>query len=98
MFQVVWGFREGIDSTPQAARMLAHSEVVTFHAVGVDRAADGGCVQGGFDLFGAAIDNAGRDVDYPPLLPLFDHHGIAQLRGGNGGVGASGRAGLCVGE
>src|SRR5262249_59154775 len=81
MFQIVWVLRAGIDLASHPPRVLADRQVVAFHPIRIDHAADRRRPQGRFDLHGGPVDDAGGHLDHPTVRAFFYNDRVAQVRG-----------------
>src|SRR3990172_2046400 len=78
ILQVSTFLGEGVDFAPQAPGMLANRQVVSFHAVRVNRLADGRGFQEAVELVFQSIDQTRCHLDPPTALALFDDHRVTQ--------------------
>ena len=78
ILQVSTFLGEGVDFAPQAPGMLANRQVVSFHAVRVNRLADGRGFQEAVELVFQSIDQTRCHLDHPTALALFDDHRVTQ--------------------
>src|SRR2546427_12955222 len=79
VLQGVLIFREGIDLPSHPSGVLAYRQVVALHAIRIDGVADRRRPQGRLNLLSGPVHDPRGDLDHPPMRPLFDDHGVAQV-------------------